>query len=96
MTGEAIVGGAIRAEILRRLRAAEVEHGVRIQKRGSGLLSAQKIWKFKRSSLEPYRPSLKHRAGFRTLIHAESLTRKKHADSMQQVRAGDITSSIGR
>lgn len=30
MSGEAIVGGAIRAEILRRLRAAEVEHGVRI------------------------------------------------------------------
>lgn len=30
MTGESIVGGAIRAEILRRLRAAEVEHGVRI------------------------------------------------------------------
>lgn len=30
MAGETIVGGAIRAEILRRLRAAEVEHGVRI------------------------------------------------------------------
>lgn len=30
MTGENIVGGAIRAEILRRLRAAESEHGVRV------------------------------------------------------------------
>lgn len=30
MTGEAIVGGAMRTEILRRLRAAEIEHDVRI------------------------------------------------------------------